>query len=104
MYDHDEQDERLKRAAADYHKPPETPRDAMWEAIHRGRQGKRPPERGRVLVFPRRWVPWAAAAAAVLAIGIGIGRLTVSRPPTRVPGIANAPESPRKRETAYALA
>ncbi len=102
MHDDDELDERLKRAAAEYHRPPETPREAMWEAIQRGRQAQGQPERGRVLVFPRRWVPWAAAAAAVLAVGIGIGRLTVSRSPTGT--VANAPEAPRKRETAYALA
>ncbi len=104
MHDDDELDQRLKQAAAEYHKPPETPREAMWEAIQRGRQGQRSPERGRVLVFPRRWVRWAAAAAAVLAVGIGIGRLTVSRSPTQAPAVANAPDVPRKRETAYGLA
>jgi hypothetical protein len=101
MHD-DELDERLKRAAAEYHQPPETPREAMWEAIQRRRQAQGRPERGRVLVFPRRWVPWAAAAAAVLAVGIGIGRLTVPRSPAG--SVATAPEAPRKRQTAYALA
>jgi hypothetical protein len=103
MHDDAELDERLKQAAAEYHRPPEPPRKAMWEAIQRGRQAARPPERGRVLAFPRRWVPWAAAAAAVLAVGIGIGRLTLSRPSTGAPAIASAPEGPRKRETAYRL-
>jgi hypothetical protein len=104
MHDDDELDERLKRAAAEYHQPPETPREAMWEGIQRGRQDQRPPERGRVLAFPRRWVPWAAAAAAVLAVGVGIGRLTVPRSSTGAPAVASAPEVPRKRETAYGLA
>jgi hypothetical protein len=105
MHDDDELDENLKRAAAEYHKPPETPREAMWQAIQHGRQTGPAPEPARVLEFPRRWWTWAAAAAAVLALGIGIGRLTVPRsPPTGSPAIASAPESPRKRETAYALA
>ena len=104
MHIGDELDEQMKRAAAEYHKPPETPREAMWEAIHRGRQAKRPPQSGRVLAFPRRWVPWAAAAAAVLAVGIGIGRLTVPHPSPSAPVGANAPEVPRKRESAYGLA
>jgi len=104
MHDDDELAERLKRAAAEYHKPTETPREPMWEAIQRGLRGQRPRERGRVLPLPRRWVPWAAAAAAVLAVGIGIGRLTVPRSSTRAPAVANAPEALRKRETAYGLA
>ncbi|HEY7636377.1 MAG TPA: hypothetical protein VH763_12565 [Gemmatimonadales bacterium] len=104
MHDDDELDDRLKRGAAEYHKPPETPREAMWEAIQRRRQGEPSSEPGRVLAFPRRWVPWAAAAAAVLAVGIGIGRLTVSHPPKATPAVASAPEAPRKRETAYQLA
>jgi hypothetical protein len=104
MHEDHELDERLKRAAAEYHQPPETPREAMWEAIQRGRQGQRPRERGRVLPFPRRWLPWAAAAAAVLAVGVGIGRLTVPRSSTGAPAVTSAPEAPRKRETAYGLA
>jgi hypothetical protein len=104
MPDDDELDQRLKQAAAEYHKPPETPREAMWLAIQRGRQVRREPEPVRVLPFPRRWVPWAAAAAAVLAIGIGIGRLTVPHSPTGVAVITKTAETPRKRETAYGLA
>jgi hypothetical protein len=104
MHDDDELDEKLKRAAAEYHRPPETPREAMWQVIQRGRQAQPAPDRGRVLVFPRRWVVWAAAAAAVLAVGIGIGRLTVPRSPAGRPALASAPETPRKRETAYAVA
>ena len=33
----------------------------------------------RVLEFRPRWTVWAAAAAAVLAVGIGIGRVSVDR-------------------------
>lgn len=104
MRDDDDLDERLKQAAAEYHQPPETPREAMWQAIHRGRQDERPPAPSRVLAFPRRWVPWAAAAAAVLAIGIGIGRLSVPRSSTGAPTAVSTLEAPRKRETAYGLA
>ncbi|HEV8305858.1 MAG TPA: hypothetical protein VGQ25_12900 [Gemmatimonadales bacterium] len=74
MFEHDDKrfDEWLQDAARDYHRPPETPRDAMWAriALERQRRGER-----RVIEL-RPWVRWTLAAAAVLALGIGIGRWT----------------------------
>ena len=83
-------DEFIQRAAADYNRPREVPRDAMWEAIRARREGRtmegalgpRPSALGssapaptRVLTFPsvRRW-GLAAAAVLLLAFGIAIGR------------------------------
>jgi hypothetical protein len=97
----DEQlDESLRAAARAYHTPPETPREAMWRAI----EAERRVDRAR-RPAARRWVPWAMAAAAVLALGVGIGRLTVpgARPGPVAPApIATAP-GPRVNETAYRL-
>ena len=65
-------DKWLKEAArATYHAPRPTPRDAMWERIEHARRQKR-------VIELRPWVPprWALAAAAVLLLGIGIGRWT----------------------------
>jgi hypothetical protein len=80
-------DPRLRDAAADYNKPPETPREAMWAAIQAGRV--RPARRST-------WKPiaWSVlAAAAVLALGILIGRGLMSRTPAPVgPRVANQPE------------
>ncbi len=93
----------LLAAAREYHRPPEPPREAIWRAI----QAERRVERA-TRPAPRRWVPWAAAAAALLALGVGIGRLTqpgpaernARRSPTGVPSAA----IPRVNEAAYRLA
>ncbi len=67
--------EFIKKTAQDYHRPPEVPRAEMWariEAVRTKRRGERELERQA-----RPWLRWGLAAAAVLAVGIGIGRVTV---------------------------
>lgn len=70
-------------AARAYNDPPGTPRDEMWSAI----EARLPGSDGGVISLadardrrgrrgPVRWVGPAVAAAAVLVVGIGIGRLT----------------------------
>lgn len=101
--DDDPLDESLRAAAREYHRPPDPPREAMWREIERARRLDRARRSA-----PRRWIPWAAAAAALLALGIGIGRLW--RPEASLEpraGVAAArPDSaaPRVNETAYRLA
>jgi hypothetical protein len=66
----DKLDEQLKELVEDYNAPPETPRDRMWMAIQAGRARRQPAApggRSRVIWF-------GLAAAAVLALGIFIGR------------------------------
>jgi hypothetical protein len=67
----DKLDGRLEEAARQYNEPPETPRDAMWARIVAGK-ATRMPKPASNWRSPRMWVP--AAAAAVLLIGIAIGR------------------------------
>src|SRR5262249_4374918 len=55
--------------------PPEPPREAMWAAIQAQRRWYRRP-----WARPRHPLQWIAAAAAVLVIGVGIGRLSVKQP------------------------
>jgi len=99
--DDDPLDEPLRAAAREYHRPPDPPREAMWREIERARRldrARRP--------APRRWLPWAAgaAAAAVLALGIGIGRLSQRGPQPPVAVGADWSASPRVNQTAYRLA
>jgi len=70
-----------------YNAPPPTPREEMWGAIQAGltprdapvlsldeaRARRRPPDGWRVAA-------WAGAAAAVLILGIGIGRMSAPTP------------------------
>jgi hypothetical protein len=99
--DEDELDPTLREAAKAYHTPPEPPREAMWRAI----QAERRVERSRRPAV-RRWTAWAMAAAAVLALGIGIGRLSAPRtvPANPQPAPVAASGAPRVNETAYRLA
>jgi hypothetical protein len=72
---------RVRDAMRQYNKPPETPRDRMWSRISAERAKSRTveiPLWRRLWFSPRIWVP--AAAAAVLVIGISIGRFTAPAP------------------------
>ena len=66
-------DQWLKGAAKSYHSPLPTPREEMWRKIQDARRNK------RVIEF-RPWMRWVVAAAAVLVLGIGIGRWTAHQP------------------------
>jgi hypothetical protein len=75
-------EEFVRRAAQDYHRPPETPREAMWARIVAERQKRR---QWRERRQPGVWARWGLAAAAVLALGIVIGRSTVPVRQARAP-------------------
>lgn len=59
----------LKGTAQSYHSPLPTPREEMWKRIEQHRRSK-------PVIVLRPWLRWATAAAAVLVVGIGIGRWT----------------------------
>jgi len=67
----DRLDERLREAARDYNAPPPTPRERMWARIADERRSRRP-ARPAFRRTRRIWYP--VAAAAVLLLGIAIGR------------------------------
>jgi hypothetical protein len=77
-----------------YNPPPETPREAMWAVIQaglgRGATVRAIEEaRARRADSGRRPFAWAVAAAAVLILGIGIGRMSAPRQAaTTAPGVA----------------
>jgi hypothetical protein len=94
-------EESLQAAARSYHQPPDPPREAMWRAIEARRHHDRSRRPG-----PGRWIPWAAAAAALLVAGVGLGRLSVPAGPSpaSAPTVAPVGVAPRVNETAYRLA
>jgi hypothetical protein len=64
----------LKRALDELEPVPTPPREAMWARIDEARRFQRAGERTK----PRRvWLSWGVGLAAMLAVGIGIGRMTV---------------------------
>lgn len=73
MNDH-ELDDHIHQLARSYHEPPATPRDLMWGRIEQARAGSSP---SAIVGSGRsRWLRAVAGMAAVLVVGIGIGRLT----------------------------
>jgi len=93
----DERFERvLREAARDYHRPPATPRDEMWLQIIAARDARR---RRRVMLRPR--LAWGVGIAAVLAVGVAIGRWTATGSP-RIAAIA--PATDRSSAFVYQLA
>ena len=95
MKDDDRLDERILDAARGYHPPPATPRDEMWARIAAARAPI--PEARLIPLWRRRWIGLATAAAAVLAIGVGIGRFSAAPAETTW-------EGPSTNATAYRMA
>jgi len=92
----DEWDERLSKAARGYNQPPETPREEIWAGIRARRKR-------RSVFRPAPVIWWSVGVAALLIIGIGIGRLTVKPQPTNtVPELAIRP--PSRQTAAMAVA
>jgi hypothetical protein len=104
----DRSDDLLRDAAQEYNEPPETPRDLMWTNIVAARQETEKTDAAPVLPLRplrrRRPLRWAAGIAAVLALGIGLGRLSIRTPPAAAPGPVATQTTPRVSTTAYQLA
>ena len=96
-------EEFVRRVGRQYHEPPATPRDEIWARIEAARRAPKPMSSGPVidLATRRRWPRWTLgllAAAAVLAIGVGIGRFVVPTQPPQAPA-AVATLSPKPNES-----
>ena len=113
-------DDQLRQAAHDYNAPPETPRDLMWARIVAAREAGQADSRidGQVddtidrLVRPIRpsnrpavrLLGWPVGIAALLALGIGLGRMTAPAPESPAPTTVVTDAAPRGGEVAYRLA
>jgi hypothetical protein len=86
----------LKDAARTYHTPHPTPRDAMWTRIEDARRNKH-------VIELRPWMRWAVAAAAVLILGIGIGRWS-AKPPATTNGAVVASTTDSPNDLVYQIA
>ncbi len=62
-------DERLRQAAQDYHRPPATPREELWHRIAAARAARK-----RQVIVVRSTLRWGVGIAAVLALGVAVGR------------------------------
>jgi hypothetical protein len=108
----DRLDDLLREAASEYNQPPETPRELMWERIvaeRAERPEKAETRQGRVIPFRSfgsvRTFRLAAGIAAVLAIGIGLGRLSIdTTPPTAAVTPVAIGATPKVSTAAYELA
>ncbi len=109
-------DDQLRDSARDYNTPPVTPREEMWAAIQARRaEGiaaekaeKKNVEQARVLPFRpfRSFRPYRLpiGVAALLALGIGLGRISAPKPaPTTVPVLATPVAPARTGDAAYRI-
>jgi hypothetical protein len=68
----DHMNEQMRQLGQTYNEPPATPREAMWERIESARSAPVPIGVQRF----SRWLRTAAGIAAVLVVGIAIGRMS----------------------------
>ncbi len=84
----DRLDALLRDAAREYNEPPVTPKAEIWERIAATRAGRREDGKpGSVLPIRRRFraLPLWIGVAALLALGVAIGRLSAPRSPAAPP-------------------
>jgi len=89
-------EQRLRQAAQDYHLPPATPREELWRRIDAARAARR-----RRIIVLRPVLRWGMGIAAVLALGVAIGRWSVTGSP---PSPADAGPGERTTTFVYQLA
>lgn len=78
-------EEFLKRTLDEIDDVPPPPREAMWAQIDEARRFQRKAERTSTR---RVWINWSVGFAAMLAVGIGIGRMTAR------PQLIQGPQTP----------
>ena len=111
-------EEFLREQAQEYHAPPPTPRAELWDRISAARKQAGPvADADDTLAFRpraestfRRWRPalyYGMAAAAILAVGVAIGRVSSPTGTTPMPTpavVAAAPDDSTDQQARGALA
>lgn len=92
-------EEWLQDAAKTYHEPRPAPRDEMWARIAAQRAS-----RTQGVIVLRPWLRWTLAAAAVLLVGIGIGRWTAQQATTATGGTRVATADTAGNDVVYQVA
>jgi hypothetical protein len=82
----DEIDDSMRRLVQSYNEPPATPRDAMWARIEKARSAPVP-----IAARSTTWLRTAVGIAAVLMLGIAIGRMTHRDARRAPPVVATGP-------------
>ncbi|MFI5234107.1 MAG: hypothetical protein ACHQXA_00210 [Gemmatimonadales bacterium] len=96
----DKLDEKTQRLVAEYHRPPEAPREEMWQVIARERAARRS-TRQPARMPVRRIAAWGLAAAALVALGVGLDRMTARIEPPAAVAVTPAP-APRQGKPSVA--
>src|SRR5690606_25869125 len=87
----DRLDELTRHLARSYNAPPETPREELWAAISAARRASHPdPRPGRFA-----WLGRLGALAAMLALGLGIGRFAAREGGAPSGGVQRGPVAER---------
>ncbi len=107
MNDEEKMNDAIRSAAADYNRPGTVPREEMWTAIQAARSAA--PRKLHIVPAAKpvrrfAWIGMAAAAAMLVASGVGIERYTNRAAPvdaasTPVTTIAGAPQRVAAAET-----
>jgi hypothetical protein len=120
-------DDQLRDSARDYNTPPVTPREEMWAAIQARKAEAENTEGGQadsrtsgqsnepkspaILPFDRpagrpsvRLLRWPIGIAALLALGIGLGRISAPKPvPPTAPVVVASVAPQRTADAAYRI-
>lgn len=90
-------DELVDAMGENHNPPPETPRDRMWERIEATRTEQRVVRVPDQRWYRRSWWRAGMSAAAVLLLGIAIGRMTTT--PDAPPVVADSGSTPPSTAT-----
>jgi len=108
-------DDQLRDSVRDYNSPPVTPREEMWAAIQARRAEGEKTEKTEKTERPGDVIPLRPlrrlrplrlpiGIAALLALGIGLGRMSAPKPgPTASPVVATSVAASRGGDAAYRI-